>query len=199
MKLSILIPTLPGRRILLDRLISVINSQMVKDVEVLTNDTLPTMTMPKKRYLLLLQSLGEYIVFVDDDDMIADDYIERILKAIEQSPDAVGWNAHCYHDRKFDKKEIMSNRFTEWSTKPDHYERTIYNKAPIKREIALQADFTDTHELHEDVRYAVSVKPLIKSEVFIDGPPMYFYCFRSWISVCGNPDNVHKLITEDMI
>ena len=32
---------------------------------------------------------GEYITFIDSDDMVSDDYIDKIMKAIEQKPDII--------------------------------------------------------------------------------------------------------------
>ena len=50
----------------------------------------------------LKKAKGEYIAFIDSDDMVSEDYIEQILKAIETDPDTVylSWKSM---DGKFGK------------------------------------------------------------------------------------------------
>ena len=59
-------------------------------MEVLESSDNGDMLLGDKRNLLLDQATGDYVAFVDDDDMVADTYIEDILTAIdEQRPDCV--------------------------------------------------------------------------------------------------------------
>lgn len=50
------------------------------------------LTSGSKRHNLSVNSRGDYISFVDDDDDIADDYIERLVLGCRQSPHVVTFN-----------------------------------------------------------------------------------------------------------
>jgi glycosyltransferase involved in cell wall biosynthesis len=58
------------------------------------------MTVGEKRNWLLDMASGEYVVFVDDDDRLSEDYIDSILEAIKLYPDAAcfGVGGHKTHD-----------------------------------------------------------------------------------------------------
>ena len=102
MKLSILIPTLEERREQLDELYSVIEDQCRRVEHFLFNDNVYVHRFPAveiiwcrdagersvgaKRQLLLDMATGDYIAFIDDDDNIPDDYIAKVLNAIEPKP-----------------------------------------------------------------------------------------------------------------
>ena len=86
-KLSILIPTLKSRFKTLKAQVDRIEYQrQQKPVQLLWLGDNKSITIGTKRNLLLDISSGEYICFVDDDDIISDNYIESILKAIEDNP-----------------------------------------------------------------------------------------------------------------
>lgn len=43
----------------------------------------------KPRNIGIEKAKGEYITFIDSDDMVSEDYIAKIMKAIEQKPDII--------------------------------------------------------------------------------------------------------------
>ena len=91
MKLSILICSLEDRLVQLQQLRTKLIDQSDMDVvEILTETDAGEMHTGAKRNKLLLQAKGDYIAFVDDDDMVSDDYVSKILKAIETNPDCCG-------------------------------------------------------------------------------------------------------------
>ncbi len=88
-KLSILVPTVPSRiDNFFPRIITHLNNQVGerKDVEILGLFDNKRKTTGSKRQDLLNISRGEYVVFVDDDDRISDDYVSKIMEAIETNP-----------------------------------------------------------------------------------------------------------------
>lgn len=86
-KLTILIPTLSSRSVKLQELIIELNYQIQnKPVQVLWLGDNKSMTTGEKRNSLLKIAKGDFITFVDDDDRIADNYIDVLLKAIEENP-----------------------------------------------------------------------------------------------------------------
>ena len=89
MDLSILIPTVPVRKLLLDNLLSILNKQ-IKDnnlenrVEVIVFEDNFEHSVGEKRNVLYERSKGKYVLILDDDDMISDDFCIDICNVIEK-------------------------------------------------------------------------------------------------------------------
>jgi glycosyltransferase involved in cell wall biosynthesis len=91
MILSILTPTIPGREKQLKSLQASIEEQIGQHaVEHLILSDNRKRSIGAKRQALLDMARGQYIAFVDDDDDIADTYVEELLKAASRhSPDVI--------------------------------------------------------------------------------------------------------------
>ena len=89
-KLSILISALNNRNFI--PLYQNLKHQQTKDVEILVNCDSGKYTSGQKRNQLIKQSSGEYIVFVDDDDEVADDYVLNMLNGCKAGKDIVSFN-----------------------------------------------------------------------------------------------------------
>ena len=88
MDLSILIATVPTRKKYLNRLLYSIQNQLVKNnlqdkVEVIVYEDNFEHSLGKKRNLLVEKSRGKYVVAIDDDDLISDDYCKDICEVIK--------------------------------------------------------------------------------------------------------------------
>jgi len=59
-----------------------------KSVEVMCLLDNKKMTLSEKRNIAITAARGRFISFVDDDDMVEDDYVDKILEAIKSKPDA---------------------------------------------------------------------------------------------------------------
>lgn len=180
MKLSILIPSIKCREDLLERLMGVLFEQwhMNKaNVELLTMVDDGEKSIGQKRQELLEQATGDYVCFIDDDDLVPEDYVEATLKALETEPDCVGWKMDRRMNGRPDSIQIHSLKFKEWGKFKDgtHY-RTPNHLNPIRRELALQVGFKDLNA-GEDKDYSDRIRPLLKTEVFLDRI-MYTYLFR---------------------
>jgi GT2 family glycosyltransferase len=166
--LSILIPTVVGREHLLERLRSVLNPQLTEDVEVIEQKDNKEISIGKKRQELLEKATGEYVVFIDDDDMISEDYVKSIIKALESEPDCVGFEIKC--SGLPGVTVSASNKWDAWRDKHGgfDYVRTPYHKTPVKRSYALQIGYKDMRYA-EDHDYSKRLKSsgLIKKEVYI--------------------------------
>lgn len=105
MKLSIIIPYYNTKEYT-DELLACLDKQMNDDVEViLIDDGSDSVYRPKydwlrvhrvkhsgqskARNLGLNSAVGEYIQFIDSDDMVSDDFIERLLDEIKDGPDLI--------------------------------------------------------------------------------------------------------------
>ena len=82
-KLSILICTLSNRTESLKTLLDELNYQIQsKPVQVLWIGDNKSMSVGEKRNKLLYLADGEYVSFIDDDDMISSTYIDSILDSL---------------------------------------------------------------------------------------------------------------------
>lgn len=97
MKLSILICHLDQRKHLVVRLLSVLNPQLTPEVEILTDST-PGISIGAKRNQLLARATGQYVVFIDDDDLVSTNYVSLILQAIQNNPDVVDMEGIYTHN-----------------------------------------------------------------------------------------------------
>ncbi len=175
MKLSILICSLEDRLVQLQQLRTKLIDQSDMDVvEILTETDAGEMHTGAKRNKLLLQAKGDYIAFVDDDDMVSDDYVSKILKAIETNPDCCGLEGIITTDGNNPHLFIHSLTCGSWYEKDGIYYRTPNHLNTVKREIALKVMFNDDMSNCEDRDYSLRIQPYLKTEEYIKGP-IYFY------------------------
>lgn len=143
-----------------------------KPVEVLYIGDNGEMSIGKKRNELLFKAIGKYVAFIDDDDDVSDDYIDSILKAIEEGPDCVGIEGMlCMPQGNLLFKHSIE--YQGWYTGEDAFYRTPNHLNPVKREIATEVLFPEINN-GEDRIYSDTMKRLLKTEVYIDHP-IYFY------------------------
>ena len=182
--LSILICTLPERK----ESYKFINDKLMRQccdlgvfsgqVEICTiNNTV--MTTGAKRNALLEMSRGKFIVFVDDDDDVSDDYVEKIFFTILKHPyiDCIGIEGIITTDGMQQKDWIISVDCKDWYEENDVYFRTPNHISPVRRELALQAGFPDV-TYAEDREYSKRLLPLCKNEAKIKGS-IYHYKYIS--------------------
>ena len=192
-KLSILICHTKDRSVLLNNLLNNLNKQVLnKPVEFLIDDT-DNITIGKKRNILLNKAIGIYTVFIDDDDNVASDYVERILNAIESNPDTVAFYGNYYINGKFIKRFYHSIENKEWSETPDTYLRCPNHLNPIKRELALKVLFPEI-SFGEDKDFSYRILPLLKTEAKLTSDPLYHY-----YKVKSNIINKNKLATPTLV
>jgi len=191
MKLSICICTIETRvaqfSLLKHHLQTQINEfGLQRDVEILSECDNKQISVGKKRQNLIEKSKADYVVFVDDDDMIPYYYVQKIIEAIKTTtkpfayypPDCIGFKIEC--KGTVGKTASASNKWDDWANNVGgfDYVRTIYHKNPVKREIALQIGYKDMR-FGEDYDYSKRLKEsgLLKEEVFID-EIMYEYRYK---------------------
>ena len=173
-RLSILICHLESRKRQLGQLLEVLRPQIdnVTSKYWIAVDY-GTESIGAKRNTLLRLAQGDYVCFIDDDDLVADFYIEEILKAIESEPDCVGFNGALVH--KNGREEPVTYRMgnTTIDRKGAITICGIGHLNPVKREIALSVKFPEKSS-GEDYEYAMALQSKLTSEVFID-QTIYYY------------------------
>ena len=175
--LSLLIPTIKSRKHLLNRLYDHLQPQLTTEVEVLIEEDDGEAQIGHKRNLLLKRAQGEYVAFIDDDDLVSPNYVHSILTALESRPDVVGFKLGRYSNGEYKGYTVLST--TEAAKDPDQVgfsinlsqpskllHRTIHLN-PTKRSIALLYEFQNT-SAGEDIAWANKIASHIKSEVYVD-------------------------------
>jgi len=164
MKLSILIPTLDKRKDLLDKLVAFLKNQIAShqlesEVEILSDHN-PRITTGKKRNHLLKKAKGQYVIFLDDDDWVHDDYIIELINAIDQSADVITFNGYMTTngDKRVDFTLLLGGKYQAKKNDKgiEYYERFPNHIVCFKRNIATKYKFPDiTHG--EDIVWACNV------------------------------------------
>lgn len=141
------------------------------------------------RQALVEEADGTFVSFIDDDDLVVATYVQRILPLLQQPINYVGFRLQCYVDGAPLKPTYHSLRYTQWYDDARGYYRDISHLNPIRREIALQADFRRT-EPPEDVAWADQLRGRITKELFVDDV-MYQY-YSSSVDTTWRPGTVQR-------
>ena len=188
--LSILIPTLPTRIDEYYRLMKMLLNQIKQHnlenrVQILSICDTKDISVGEKRNMLINSSNGRYVCFIDDDDIVSDDYLIQIFRAIESNADVI----------TFCGEYVENELRTPFSISRVH--RGNYNEAgmlyrlpnhlcPVKREIAVSCLFTHKN-FGEDSDYADKINQHITNEFHIQDK-LYFYLYNAQTSQT-NPNN----------
>ena len=183
MRLSIIIPYYNTEN-MTDELLSILVPQTDNDTEIILIDDGSDMPyvvyedfknviyirkknggVSSARNVGLKKAKGEYIVFIDSDDLVSDDYIEQIYKAIETDPDTVyiSWKSI---DGKLGKViQSESDEFNPWN-------RCVWNRV-FKKEYIKGLYFNEDMNIAEDDDFLKRL-PVPKSKTYIP-KQIYFY------------------------
>ena len=117
------------------------------------------------RNLGLEKASGEYIAFVDADDILSSDYISKVFKAIETNPDTVylSWKSI---DGRFGK--IIASETDEFNP----YNRCVWNRV-FKRSYIDGMTFNENMPVAEDDDFLKRL-PVPKSKTYVSDV-VYFY------------------------
>lgn len=187
MKLSILIPTLPTRMDFRKRIAEMLANSMIRyknnvddrgDIEIITDDR-TGISIGAKRNIMLQAATGEYICFIDDDDRIADNYVELVMVGIVTNPDCCSLSGIITTDGKDPKPFIHSIDYNEFFERDGVYYRCPNHLNTIRTELARQCPFPDWQR-SEDSNFAFQLrdKRLLKVEYKIP-ETLYFYDYVS--------------------
>ena len=183
MKLSILIPTLPNRKEMLEELLNTLWSQAKKHslenyFEILIDDD-SLMNTGEKRNKMLQSASGKFVVFIDDDDEVSDDCLYAIIGAITINPnaDCVGMRGYITFDGQNKKEWSISKNHQKWFEQDNIYFRTPNHISPVRTEIAKKCGFPALKD-GEDYAYSMAILPYLQTEIFID-KEIYHYKYVS--------------------
>lgn len=166
MKLSILIVSHVNRGPLLGRLLDHIHSQKYnpKDVEILVRQNDDVLYRGQDRNKLIDMAKGDYCVFVDDDDVVANDYIDRVLETIKEEPDICGITGEVISLISNEKRQfVLSTKYAELFSLPHkdkEYHRYASHLCPIRTNIIRRVRFPEDIK-NEDNDYSIRLKEFV--------------------------------------
>ena len=186
--LSVGVLTVSGREHFLNRLMNKFKSIIGNNanrVEIIISHDNKEKTVGQKRNEVLEKAAGKYTCFVDDDDMVCDDYFNWILQVLEEHPDTdgVGFKGIYYTSGKplLEFEHSSANRghrrIQDESGKIIQY-RPLNHLNPVRTDIMKQIGFPEKN-FGEDTDYCdrLFVSNLLKKEVFLD-KILYHYLYN---------------------
>lgn len=124
------------------------------------------------RQQIVDKAQGEYISFIDDDDMVPADFCATILPHLNGKNDYIGFNVAFFNNGVRRKPVKHSIGYKDWSEDDTGYYRDITHLNPIKTSLARQATFTGG--AGEDINWANQLRGKVKTQHYIDRE-MYEY------------------------
>lgn len=176
--LSILICSLTERRnIFLDRLLDKLDPQVKdKNVEVLVFSDNAKRSIGQKRNDAIQMANGKYVCFVDDDDLVSDDYVDLVLKEIRDwSPDVIVFDALITFDEQRPKLVKYGREF-DYCEKEEAYYRNP-NHLMVHKKSNITEWFSDV-KTGEDDEWASRMMSRIVTQSRIE-KILYYYEYRT--------------------
>lgn len=120
-----------------------------------------------KRQRLLERATGDYVAYFDSDDFPRQGYVTKIMGALGEKPDCVGFKIAMTTNGVQPETCVHSLRNPRWDKKDGVWLRNVTHFNPVRRDLALQVGFQDLR-YGEDKPYSDAVSKLCKKEVFLD-------------------------------
>lgn len=123
---------------------------------------------------LLTAAKGGYFSFVDDDDMVEEDFIPACLEAMESGADYISFDHYYYESGYRIPKPVRTGLDMPGWGSPQldselpYLPRDVTQVNPTRTEIARLGDFTAISEGMEDWSWVKVVRPHLKTQARID-------------------------------
>jgi glycosyltransferase involved in cell wall biosynthesis len=143
------------------------------EVEVITVIDNKCRMLGTKRNDLLNMAQGDYVVFVDDDDRVSDDYVQELLDAVTVGADVITFEVEVSLNGNEPKPCYYDMRYKSDYNLPDSYHRLPNHIMAVKRELALATKYQDILK-GEDADYSKRLAPLLKTQHIIE-KVLYYY------------------------
>lgn len=188
MLLSILIPTLESRAEVFARMHHKLRDQirvcaLEHQVEIVSLVDGGERSTGAKRNALMARARGTFVVSVDDDDDVSQNYVRLIADALRAHPevDCLGIKGLRFFRGGHPRLFIYSTRYREYRTEGGMDLRPPHHLNPIRREIALRYKFEDV-SYSEDADWAMrmSRERALRREFFVDEVIYHYFSRRRW-------------------
>ncbi len=182
MKFQILICSLESRHEYLNRLMTILQPQLVEGVSIQVATDNGKMSIGQKRNELLQQSPADYVAFIDDDDRVSNNYVKLILEGISRGVDCCSLKGEITENGK--NPQIFEHSIRYFAYRTNEFSYVKYERYPnhlncIKASIAKQFKFPEKNH-GEDTDWATKIHKsgLIKTEHYIPHT-IYYYDYIS--------------------
>lgn len=167
--LSVLIPSLPERMKFLCAMYDQLIPQTTnKPVEILVLTDNRTMSIGQKRQRLNEMAKGKYVVHVDDDDTISEDYVDCLLEKIRMDRfDVINYICMVHLDDGEKPKPCYYSKDFMYANLPKYNLRKPNSRCCFKREVALRQSYND-FPYGEDDDWGERMASEIQRECIID-------------------------------
>jgi hypothetical protein len=179
---TIMVLTQPSREEYLKRLKTRLLPQLGgAPVDLLIEPCDTRLTVGANRRRMTEKAAGEYVSFIDDDDLVAEDYVARVLPLLD-GVDYVGFRVQTFVDDHAIEPTHHALKYggVGYDERMKRNYRDISHLNPVRRELALRGVMDGG--VGEDSRWADSLREqgLLKTEHVVDeNEVMYFYYARS--------------------
>lgn len=173
----------------LTKLIYELHNQISKNyaeeiVEIIIDTDNMIKSVGQKRNDLIKKAQGQFICFIDDDDFIAENYLELILNKINSGIDIVLIGIE-HIENGVNKTKIMPSLYMDLITNEVVFKTNHFHLCPHKKSIA-EAVLFDNLNFAEDMIYSQKMVKYINNAQFIY-EPIYIYL-----------DNLEKSLTRNV-
>ncbi|AMS02569.1 glycosyltransferase [Gordonia phage Yvonnetastic] len=166
-----------------EQLYGQLNESNQDRVEILMLTDNKQIMLGEKRNMMVEMAQGEWVVFVDDDDRVAPDYIDQLLAGITEARKAdvlvnvITFNASVSINGKPPKLCRYSHLYTEDHDTADEYHRLPNHICCVRRDTALRVPFPSI-PYGEDSGYSKQLIELLIHGLHID-KVLYYYDYNS--------------------
>lgn len=178
--LSILMPTMPHRITYFTEISHDVNDQInnlhathptLGCVEFLYDASTPFLqgglSIGKKRELLVMNAKGKYLCFLDDDEDIAPNYVETLVRLCHKNQDVVTFRSFCKNDYYWTVVDMRLGQSNEEASPEKIVKRDVWHICPIRSSIAKKHAFADIN-YGEDADWLHRVLPECHTEAHTD-------------------------------
>lgn len=164
---DILVCSIEHRTDQLDGLLKALAPQIVPGVGVrVFRDNLQT-GYGEKCQALVESSDADYVSFIDDDDMVAPDFVASIVAALEHEPDYVGFNVLYTEDCVPQVPVVHSLEREGWHNEHDCLYRDLVHFNPIRRELALRSRWYGGNGADRQWADGLRAQACVREQVYI--------------------------------
>ena len=153
----------------------IVENNLIHRVQILSLCDSKEISVGEKRNILLNKSNGRYVCFIDDDDLISDDYVIKLVNAIQSNADVITFCGDYVENTlitPFSISLVHRGNFNH----PNIFYRLPNHLCPVKREIALSCQFSNKN-FGEDSDYSERINNYLKNEFHIQDK-LYFYMYN---------------------
>ena len=180
---SVLILSIPSRTESVSALVKKLEGQLgnKRSVEILVFSDNRSQSISEKRNVLLQAARGQFICFLDDDDGVANNYIDLILKAAQENTnvDCITFDQFCSLDGEpMNVSFGIGNPHGQLWRNEDgllgDIKRPPYHMCLWRRELAQSEEFRPMYgsngQSTEDIDWLMRLYPKVQSEYHIPEP-----------------------------